>query len=109
MYCTNCGALLPNDANFCYKCGGQLPVVTDNSFQDGESDYVKNVGESMVDLLTDISTSQAAQQKIATEMRISVQRVDAICTRLLEKYDSEELQYADFAFLMTAPIAEAED
>ncbi|MFZ4656618.1 MAG: zinc-ribbon domain-containing protein [Caldilineaceae bacterium] len=27
MFCSNCGTQLPNDANFCLKCGQRLRAV----------------------------------------------------------------------------------
>jgi hypothetical protein len=76
--------------------------------QQSEEDYILNVGQSMIDLLTDISNSDVRKQKIATEMRISVEQVTTICDRLLEKIDSGELTEEDLAFLITAPIADTD-
>lgn len=82
-------------------------VVEDTSTtQQTEGDYILNVGQSMIDLLTDISNSDVRKQKIATEMRISVEQVTTICDRLLEKIDSGELTEEDLAFLITSPIAD---
>ncbi len=82
--------------------------VVENTFdtQQTEGDYILNVGQSMIDLLTDISNSDVRKQKIATEMRISVEQVTTICDRLLEKIDSGELTEEDLAFLITSPIAD---
>ncbi len=82
-------------------------VVEDTSSnQQVEGDYITNVGQSMIDLLTDISNSDIRKQKIATEMRISVEQVTTICNRLLDKIDSGELNEEDLAFLITSPIAD---
>ncbi|GIW61436.1 MAG: hypothetical protein KatS3mg089_0288 [Patescibacteria group bacterium] len=72
-----------------------------------EEDYITNVGQSMIDLLTDISNSDVRKQKIATEMRISIEQVTTICNRLLDKIDSGELTEEDLAFLIASPIADA--
>lgn len=80
-----------------------VPVAADEA-----GSYITNVGQSMVDLLTDISTSDVAKQKIAARMRLPVEQVAATCNRLLDKIDNVELTEEDLAFLLTAPIADEE-
>lgn len=72
-----------------------------------EVNYITNVGQSMVDLLTDISTSDTGKQKIAAEMNIPVEQIETLCNGLLEKIDSQIITEAELAFLLTAPITES--
>lgn len=83
------------------------PPQTEAAAAEEGTNYTTNVGQSMIDLLTDISLSDVKKQVIATKMRLPLEQVDAICNKLLGKIDAEDLTEADLAFLMTAPIADS--
>lgn len=101
--------------------GQQQPSTTTQDFSNADpkpteevvganddASYVVKVGRSMVDLLTDISVSDTSKQQIAEEMKLSVDQVNTICTKLLDKIDNGDITEEDLAFLMTAPIADKE-
>lgn len=72
-----------------------------------ETNYVINVGQAMVDLLTEVSMSDTKKQLISTEMGLPLDQVTSLCTSLLDKYDSGALTEAELAFLMAAPVADS--
>jgi hypothetical protein len=74
-----------------------------------QEDYITNVGEQLIDLLTDISLSDEAKQKVADTMRLPVPQVTAILDRLLDKIDSGQVTAAELALIMTAPVADEKD
>jgi len=74
-----------------------------------QEDYITNVGEQLIDLLTDISLSDEAKQKVADTMRLPVPQVTAILDRLLDKIDNGQVTAAELALIMTAPVADEKD
>ena len=43
MFCTKCGAKNPEDATFCYKCGGEMKVIKDKKMTEKRKSFYDNV------------------------------------------------------------------
>jgi hypothetical protein len=86
-------------------CGS---VCTKGNQYMAQGDYITNVGERLIDLLTDISLSDEAKQKVADTMRLPVPQVTAILDRLLDKIDNDQVTAAELALIMAAPVADEE-
>ncbi len=82
------------------------PSVEQSTPEAPQNNYVHTVGESLIDLLTDISTSDARKQKLAEVMKISVEDVTGILDELLDKIDGELITEAELALIMTSPVTE---
>lgn len=63
MFCTNCGAALPDDAKFCTSCGAPAPVLDDEEVASSEEGAPVDVDVSALDEPTKLEEVPAPKRK----------------------------------------------
>lgn len=63
MFCTNCGAALPDDAKFCTSCGAPAPVLDDEEVASSGEGAPVDVDVSALDEPTKLEEVPAPKRK----------------------------------------------